>query len=76
MISDWLIEFEVQEEGKEWVLVDSNIINLIDANNETVAAYESNDTVKCFECQPPIDEMTVLQEYSCDQSSVRSGYCV
>lgn len=49
-------------------LVNADVINLIDANNVAIAAEESDEAGESFEGEPPVDEMGVLEECSCDQS--------
>lgn len=56
--------------NKVHILVNTDIIDLINANNVTIAADKSYKSVHCLDYQPPINKIWVLYQGLCNQSSV------
>jgi hypothetical protein len=50
-----------------YILVDSDVIDLINPNNVTVAADQSYKPIECFKYQTPIDQLGILYQCSSNQ---------
>lgn len=51
------------------VLVDSNVVDLIDADNITIPTYKSKKAWKCLEYETPFYQMSVLYQSSSHQGT-------